>query len=290
VDALAQSWSKAEPSVQDVPILDELRVMLGSPPRGSRPRREDEDDQYGELSTVSDRRLAERTRPTRDDHYDEYAHLVVDEAQDLSPMQWRLLGRRGKYASWTIVGDPAQSSWEDRAEAKAAMDAALGRLARHVFTLSTNYRNPAEIFDLAARVARRAMPDAELPRAVRSTGAEPSVRAVGHGVEDAVCVAVDELLGQVEGMVGVITTMRGRDEARGWLAQRGRPPGERVQVVGSLEAKGMEYDGVVIVEPGHIAAESPTGVRALYVALTRATQRLITVAADNDWLPPDVGP
>ena len=65
--------------------------------------------------------------PRRGAHYDEYAHIVIDEAQDLSPMQWRMVGRRGKYASWTVVGDPAQAAWPDQAEASRAMTEAVGR-------------------------------------------------------------------------------------------------------------------------------------------------------------------
>jgi hypothetical protein len=291
VERLARSWAQAEPSVQDVPLLDELRVLIGEARRPDRRRRAD-DGEYRELTTITDRQLT-RQHWERPANFDEYAHVVVDEAQDLSPMQWRMLGRRGRYASWTIVGDAAQSAWPDQDEALQARDAALGNRARHSFTLGTNYRNTAEIFDLAAQVVRRAVPDADLPRAVRSTGRYPEHRLVPAGGDStaelaaATRAAAAELLGQVEGTVGVISAMARRCETAAWIAdvasQAGADP-ERLQAVGSLEAKGMEYDGVVVVEPGEILAESAAGARTLYVVLSRATQRLITVATDESWL------
>src|SRR6185503_8987321 len=82
-------------------------------------------DGVRELSTVAERQFASRERAPRPDNYDGYAHVLVDEAQDVSPMQWRMLGRRGQYASWTIVGDAAQSAWPDLHEARTARDDAL---------------------------------------------------------------------------------------------------------------------------------------------------------------------
>jgi DNA helicase IV len=253
-------------------------LLLGEPRRRHRKRKPPrEEGEYRELSTVTERQLT-RQAVERAPHYDEYAHIVVDEAQDLSPMQWRMLGRRGRYASWTIVGDAAQSSWGDPREAAQARDRALGRGARRTFTLSTNYRNPAEIFDFAARLVRAAVPDADLPTAVRSTGHEPEHRLVTD-VPATVRAEVAALLDQVEGTIGVISTTNRRDEVASWLD--GADP--RVHAVGSLDAKGMEYDGVVVVEPAEIRAESAAGDRTLYVALTRATQRLVTVATSG-WL------
>ena len=89
-------------------------------------------------------------------------------------MQWRMIGRRGRLASWTVVGDPAQTAWTgDPEELARARDQALGRRKRHDFTLTTNYRNSAEIFAVAAAEIRRLYPDLPLPTAVRSTGVEP---------------------------------------------------------------------------------------------------------------------
>jgi hypothetical protein len=85
-------------------------------------------------------------------------------------MQWRMLGRRGRYASWTIVGDEAQSSWPHPKESAAARKAALEGKPEHAFRLSTNYRNSAEIYDMAAKVAAIAVPHPDLADAVRRTG------------------------------------------------------------------------------------------------------------------------
>ena len=94
--------------------------------------------------------------------------------------------------------------------------------------------------------------------------------------------AAAEVLAAVDGTVGVIAPMHLRDRVAGWLSGVDDP---RLQVVGTLEAKGMEYDGVVVVEPAAIADEGRAGVRTLYVALSRATQRLVTVGTDDSWLP-----
>jgi DNA helicase IV len=237
-----------------------------------------------EVTTYADRMAAQRTPAERPDDYRDYAHVVVDEAQDVSPMQWRMVGRRGQYASWTIVGDPAQAAWTDTAEAARAMDAALGSARRrHEYQLTTNYRNAAEIFELAAAVIRRAEPAIELPTAVRSSGVEPTHRQVAPDrLAEATREAAAEILAEVAGTVGVIAPMARRDEVAAWLDDTAD---ERLQVVGSLEAKGMEYDGVVVVEPALIAAEGSSGVRTLYVALSRATQRLVTVGSDDSWRP-----
>jgi hypothetical protein len=174
------------------------------------------------------------------------------------------------------VGDPAQTAWTgDPEELVRARDQALGRRRRHHYTLTTNYRNSAEIFAAAAAEIRRLDPELALPTAVRSTGVAPVRRAVPAAeLRPAVVSAVAALLGEVEGTVGVITPVPRRDEVAGWLADRADP---RLQVVTSLEAKGMEYDGVVVVAPGEIRAEPGSGVRTLYVALSRATQRLTTI-------------
>jgi hypothetical protein len=269
----------AKPSVQDVPLLDELRVLLGEPPKPKRTDPFHVIDGIRELTTAADRHLAGRTPVVRGANYDEYAHVVVDEAQDLSPMQWRMLGRRGKYASWTIVGDPAQASWEDVAEARRARDQAVGRNRRHHFELTTNYRNSAEIFAEAAAVARRGLPGVKLPSAVRQTGVHPSHR-VASDLREAVRGAAAELLDRLEGTIGVVSTMDRVSEVAGWVEDLAP---DRLYAVGSVETKGLEYDGVVVLEPGDIAEESPAGLRTLYVVLTRATQELATVASTPEW-------
>ncbi|MFI7246157.1 HelD family protein [Streptomyces qinglanensis] len=301
-------------SVHDIALLDELRTLLGAPARPKKREVDPVDQLTGleELTTAADRdgngrreRAADRLPSERT----EYAHVIVDEAQDLTPMQWRMVGRRGRHATWTIVGDPAQSSWTDPDEAAAARDEVLGKRPRRRFELTVNYRNPAELAVLADRVLALAMPGTAPPRAVRSTGVDPEFAVVGGVAGDAAgAVAGDgaagvpggdrgggdlgaavresaaRLLAEVEGTVGVVVAMRRREEAWKWLAGLG----ERVVALGSLEAKGLEYDAALVVSPAEIADESPAGLRVLYVALTRATQRLLVLSAEAD-LPDEAG-
>ncbi|GAA4208852.1 HelD family protein [Actinocatenispora rupis] len=265
------------PTVADVALADELRVLLGPPPKPPKP--EPDEYQIAELSTYAERTMPARERPERPTDYDEYAHVVVDEAQDLSPMQWRMVGRRGRYAGWTIVGDPAQSAWPDPDEATAARDEALRGRRTRSFELTTNYRNSAEIFALAAQVVRAAEPDLPLPTAVRHTDTPPAVHAVAAAdLPDTCRTALAELLAAVPGTVGVVAPDDLLDAVRGWL-----PADERVDLLGPLSAKGMEYDGVLVVEPGRIQATAAGGARTLYVVLTRATQRLTVVGTDPAW-------
>ncbi|WP_329033262.1 UvrD-helicase domain-containing protein [Streptomyces sp. NBC_01725] len=284
---VARSLRRAGPdgtgplSVHDVAILDELEQLLGTP---SRPRKRRELDPLDQLTGLeelmpqreeSQRERAERLAAERT----EYAHVIVDEAQDLTPMQWRMVGRRGRHATWTVVGDAAQSSWSDPDEAAEARDEALGNRPRRHFTLTVNYRNPAEIAALAVKVLALAMPGMESPAAVRSTGVEPRFSAVRDGdLAGAVREEARRLLDRVDGTIGVVVAMNRREQAARWLAGLG----DRVVALGSLEAKGLEYDATVVVSPAEIADESPAGLRVLYVALTRATQQLTVVSAGRD--------
>jgi hypothetical protein len=282
-DVLAASWAGLpdDPSVADAALLDELRVELGEAPVPRR-RRTLDGDTLQELSTAAERHFGRRERAPRPDNYDGYAHVLVDEAQDVSPMQWRMLGRRGQYASWTIVGDAAQSAWPDPAQAVRARNEALRGKAVRRFHLDTNYRNSAEIFELAAEVVRPEVPDADLPQAVRRTGVAPQHRYVTPADRPAaVAEAAAQMLAAVEGTVGVIAAPARRDEVAAWLDGTPRP--DRLQIVDAMRAKGMEYDGVVVVEPAEIV--EAVGIRVLYVALTRATHRLSTVGRDATWLP-----
>jgi len=141
-----------------------------------------------------------------------------------------------------------------------------------------NYRNPAEIAELADRVLAWAMPGTRPPRAVRSTGLVPRFTVAGDDTGAAVRAEAGRLLAEVDGTVGVVVAMSRRTQAREWLAGLG----ERVVPLGSLEAKGLEYDATLVVSPARIADESPAGLRVLYVALTRATQRLTVLAEEPD--------
>ncbi|WP_093613707.1 HelD family protein [Streptomyces indicus] len=287
VRKVARSLRRDGYSVHDVALLDELNSILGTPARPKRKRELDPLDQLTGLEELmpqreeTQRERAERLAQERV----EYAHVIVDEAQDLTPMQWRMVGRRGRHATWTVVGDPAQSSWSEPDDAAAARDEALGTRPRRRFELTVNYRNPSEIADLAAKVLALAMPGMPSPKAVRSTGLEPRFAVVDDERSGArgslgatVRAAAARLLDQVDGTVGVVVAMRRRDEAARWLADLG----ERVVALGSLEAKGLEYDATVVVSPAEIADESPAGLRVLYVALTRATQQLTVVSTAAD--------
>ncbi|CAM5733836.1 Helicase OS=Streptomyces alboniger OX=132473 GN=CP975_13335 PE=4 SV=1 [Streptomyces alboniger] len=280
VRKVARSLRRDGLSVHDIAMLDELQAILGTPARPRRKREADPLDQLTGLEELmpvreeTQRERAERLAQERT----EYAHVIVDEAQDVTPMQWRMLGRRGRHATWTVVGDPAQSSWSDPDEAAQARDEALGTRPRRRFELTVNYRNPAEIAELAAKVLALAMPGSPSPSAVRSTGVQPRFAVVRDSLAQTVRAEAARLLDLVDGTVGVVVAMNRREEARRWLSELG----DRVVALGSLEAKGLEYDATVVVSPAEIADESPAGLRVLYVALTRATQQLTVVSAERD--------
>ncbi|WP_344000141.1 HelD family protein [Streptomyces thermocarboxydovorans] len=277
---VARSLRRDGWSVHDIALLDELQAILGTPPRPRKKREIDPLDQLTgleELMPVREETQRERAERLAQERV-EYAHVIVDEAQDLTPMQWRMVGRRGRHATWTIVGDPAQSSWSDPDEAAHARDEALGSRPRRRFELTVNYRNPAEIADLASKVLALAMPGSQAPRAVRSTGVQPRFTVTAGDLGATVRAEAARLLERVDGTVGVVVAMQRRAEARRWLEGLG----DRVVALGSLEAKGLEYDATVVVSPAEIADESPAGLRVLYVALTRATQQLTVVSDGRD--------
>jgi DNA helicase IV len=277
-------------SVEDVPLLDEIRYQLGDVPE----RREEEDDDplahlvdesTREVTTIADRDYATGPRTSTRTEDDGYAHVLVDEAQDLSPMQWRMVGRRGRAASWTVVGDPAQSSWPIPAEAARAREEAFGDKPRHEFHLSTNYRNSKEIYEFAAAYAARVGLDADLPNAVRSTGVSPEERPA-EDLEAEVRTAVTELAEDLEGTVGIVVPAARRTSVQAWLDSweelgddRLGGADARIAVLTGLDTKGLEFDGIVVVEPAEIESESQTGRATLYVVLTRATQRMITISS-----------
>ncbi|WP_324784144.1 HelD family protein [Streptomyces sp. H51] len=280
VRRVARSLRREGHTAHDIALLDELHAILGVPARPKRRRELDPLDQLTGLEELmpvreeSQRERAERLAQERT----EYAHVIVDEAQDLTPMQWRMVGRRGRHATWTVVGDPAQSSWSDVDEAAEARDEALGTRPRRRFRLTVNYRNPSEIAELAAKVLALAMPGTEAPSAVRSTGVRPRFTVAGESLGETVRAEAARLLDLVDGTVGVVVAMNRRAEAARWLTGLG----DRVVPLGSLEAKGLEYDATVVVSPAEIADESPAGLRVLYVALTRATQQLTVVSGERD--------
>jgi DNA helicase IV len=288
VRLLTKSWGE-DLSVDDIPLVDELRYLLGDPPILNDTEEDPlelADSSLQELTTASDREYAGHRAwapPTNRIEDDGYAHVLIDEAQDLTPMQWRMVGRRGRTATWTIVGDPAQSSWPVPEESERARLAALGDKPVHAFHLSTNYRNSAEIYEFAAAYAERVGLDADLPNAVRSTGVSPR-EVVDADLEAATRRLLGELVDGVEGTVGVVVPVARRAEVNGWvsgwpeLAELTRGEDARVVVLTGLDTKGLEFDGIVVVEPGEIEAESPSGRATLYVVFTRATQQMVTLA------------
>jgi AAA domain len=285
----ATDWTAA-----DGALLDELVHLLGPPQVPDDQELSgltDLDSDTQEVFTTADLLSPVREVDPFELPHETYAHLLVDEAQDVSPMQWRMLRRRGASASWTIVGDPAQSSWTDTEEADRAIEEIIGTAPVRHFRMSTNYRSPSEVFDLAAKIVVADFPDADLPTAVRSTGHQPQLLVPAEAapglplIPAAMINIVRTLLAEVEGTVGVICPPSTKDELATQLAEARLAGSDRVVVMTPVEAKGLEYDGVLVVTPDDIVAESPGGVRALYVALTRPTQRLVTLdaAPDADW-------
>lgn len=283
-DVLARAWPSDRLSAADAALVDELSALLGPVPEPE-PDPDEAWDELAELEALAQQHgvttFADRNRAVRhvlDEDHRTYAHVVVDEAQDVTPMQWRMLGRRARGATWTVVGDWAQSAWPDVEEVRSALDGVVGSARVRTVALHTNYRTSTEIAALAAHVLHRIDPDEHAPAAVRSTGVEP-VWVVAPDPAAAVGPLVAALLAEVTGTVGVVVPR----------ALRGlRVEDPRVAVVDPWQVKGLEYDGCLVVAPEQVVAEALTekaGLRTLYVALTRATQRLTVVSShDQAWL------
>jgi DNA helicase IV len=282
--AEGQAWT-----VSDVPLLDELIDLLGcdkaADQAAERERKAEVEYAAGVLDILkTDRRdlmddedhllaqdllyaedLADRfvERDTRElveraaaDRDWTYRHVVVDEAQELSEMDWRVLMRRCPGRSFTVVGDLAQrrsvagaTSWDTMLEPYVP--------GRWVYrSLSVNYRTPAEIMTVAAALLAEFAPGVQPPESVRACGVQPWSRRV---TEDKLPAAIEEFVRDEAGREGTSIVIG--------------PPGVPGSVVAS-ETKGLEFDAVLVVEPMRILADGPRGAAELYVALTRATQRL----------------
>ncbi len=249
-------------SSSDVPLLDEAASLLGPRPRS------DVDEDV-------------RT----------YGHIVVDEAQDLSPMQLRMLSRRSLGGSMTIVGDIAQATgpWAPP-DWDAVLEHLPTRKPARVRELTIGYRTPASILTLANRVLAVAFPGLRPPDSVRE-GDSPAVivavdaasltariaalaaaerDAVGEG--NVAIVGPDSLVGPIAAALRDAEVAHGEAERSGLASQ--------VTVVPVRLVKGLELDSVIVVEPARIVAEEPQGLRSLYVALTRSTRRLTLVHAE----------
>jgi DNA helicase IV len=286
--AVVASYALDGWSVADIALLDELAHLLGTPPSEQEVDVFIEGGERSELVTIADQLTDTRDLDT-DELHSTYAHVLVDEAQDITPLQWRMLRRRGPQASWTIVGDPAQSSWPDVEESRHALENLIGTSPSRTFRLSTNYRSPAEVFDLASAYIVKSFPDADLPSAVRHTGIDPLLRETSRAdFVESLADELSELLRQVEGTVAAIVAPSWASQVRNVVAGvTTLAEDDRLVVLTALEAKGLEHDGVLVVDPDSIVAESPGGERVLYVALTRATQRLVTldVGGVGAWRP-----
>ncbi|AOT59667.1 HelD family protein [Streptomyces rubrolavendulae] len=222
-----------------------------------------------------------------------YGHIVVDEAQDLSPMQCRAVARRtAASGSLTVLGDLAQGTAPWAARDWREQLAHLGRPDARVTALTAGYRVPGAVVELANRLLAALPVDVPPARSVRRDG-EVTVRAVDV-LEAAVVDAVRAALAR-EGSVGVVVADAAYGRTREVLAAAGVPaghPGEvaadapRVTVVPAGLAKGLEYDHVILAEPAAVAGGDPRGLSRLYVALTRAVSRLDVLHARP--LPPEL--
>ncbi|WP_298889562.1 AAA family ATPase [uncultured Serinicoccus sp.] len=228
-------------------------------------------------------------------------HVVLDEAQDLSPMQLRAVGRRASTGSLTVLGDLAQgttpwstASWE---ESLRHLGKDLSAPTTHLEELVRGFRVPSAVIDFAARLLPAIAPDLAPPESVRSNPGRLDVIPANDAVSGAAAATTDA--GAHEGSVGVIvpdawmervgTALRAAgvryEVMDGTHAEEGL--GVRVFLVPATVAKGLEFDQVVVVEPAAIAAAEPderTGLRRLYVVLTRAVSGLTVVHAEP--LPP----
>ncbi|MGI5271862.1 HelD family protein [Nonomuraea sp. CA-218870] len=295
-------------TVGDVPLLDEAAELLGEDDSAVRAagRRAETDRESGRLFAREvlqttgvleegvfqrDDELAERHADTgaelttadraAADRTWAYGHVIVDEAQELSAMAWRLVMRRVPAKSLTVVGDIAQTgsaagarSWGE------VLDPYLeGRWREE--RLEVNYRTPAEIMEVAADVLAAIDPSLTPPRSVREGGAPP--RAVRAGLAELPELVRAELAAVGEGRVGVLVPDAAHAPAAALFP--GQDLDAPVAVLTVTQAKGLEFDAVIVLDPAAILAQSPRGAQDLYVAITRATRRL-TVACEGPPPPP----
>ncbi|MFI6727010.1 HelD family protein [Streptomyces atratus] len=306
-EAIRRAPGRGKWTSADVPLLDEAAELLGVDDSAERAAAEAErqeqiayaqgvlelsrgsetyefEDEESEVLAAHDiidaERMAERQEEA--DHRSAaeraaadrswaFGHIIVDEAQELSPMAWRLLMRRSPTRSLTLVGDPAQTSEEAGVGSwEKILEPYVGDRFEHV-RLKVNYRTPTEIMELAARVVRADAPSFEPPDSVRSTGELPWTRDAGEDLAGAVAQAVSELMPE-EGRLAVIAPRALHEEIAAPLEgiRAGAEPDltRTVVLLDPRQAKGLEFDHVLVVEPARY------GTSDLYVALTRATQRL----------------
>ena len=300
-------------TVADVPLLDEAAQLLGIDDSADKARRRAAERErrleekyaqevleitglagqgFVDAATLADwnresgQQLTTAERAWADPSW-AYGHVIVDEAQELSAMAWRMVMRRVPSRSLTVVGDVAQRGSEAGARSWAQMLDPYVQGRWHEELLTVNYRTPAEIMVVAADVLASVAPAEHPPESVRDEGVSP--RAV-RGLAQVAAVVSAELAEMGNGgRLAVIAPAAQLAELARALPEA--VPGDRPEVLDSPVAlltvgqtKGLEFDRVVLVDPAGILAQSPAGGHDLYVAITRATHRL-TVLYEGE-LPP----
>ncbi|WP_332839022.1 HelD family protein [Nocardia bovistercoris] len=202
-----------------------------------------------------------------------YGHVIVDEAQELSEMAWRMVMRRIPNRWITVVGDVAQTGDPAGASSWAAMLEPYVAQRWKLTELTVNYRTPAEIMAVAARVLAVIDPDAAVPRSVRESGHVPRAHRVAAAELPA---ALARSLAEEQGP-GTVAVIAPHD----LVAELSDLAAASVRVLTVHDVKGLEFDAVYLVEPQRVVAESPRGRNDLYVALTRATQRLTVLHSED---------
>jgi hypothetical protein len=301
-------------TVADAALIDEARTLLG-PRRAARPNRarplRAEEGSAAEVGFWP-QGLAANPMPTAgtalggDDEIRSFGHIVVDEVQDLSPLQLRMLSRRSLSGSMTVVGDIAQATgpwaphdWDDITRYLSP------EKPTRLVELTVSYRTPSEVVEVAAQVLAVAAPTIAPPRPVRQSGQIPRiVPAARAGLAAAVAeVTTEEVAAVSPGRVAVLGPAFLLSELARALSDAGLHPTDPRDPLGdglaaglvllpADETNGLEFDAVVVVEPAMVAAvgehqsgEGPPvpttrGLRTLYVAMTRPTRRLAVVHAE----------
>ncbi|THG32342.1 HelD family protein [Naasia lichenicola] len=313
--ALLERDRDAEFTVSDVPLLDEAAELLGEAPtqtdasekEARRQRKRDIENAEQAIANMdvegmvsaealadgfaeSGPRLTAAERAATDRSWT-YGHIVVDEAQELTPMQWRLLRRRAPLRSFTIVGDIAQASSSSAAGTWGEAIRALTDDFR-LEELTVNYRTPAQIAELAERIAEEHGLRITRSRSVRESEWAPvrivaAAPVVAQALVDA--VEADRAI-STAGTLAVIAPDADVPELHRALSARFGPLvglgvdglQAAITVMGPRTSKGLEFDSVVVVDPDGIIGAEPRGVSSLYVALTRATQRLTMITRTAD--------
>ena len=247
-------------------------------------------EQIAELNEETGERMT-AARAAKSDRTWAYGHVVIDEAQELSAMQWRLLMRRCPMKSFTVVGDIAQASSAAAASSWAqALKPCIGERF-HLDELTVNYRTPAQISDAAVSVARAAGLEISAPRAIREGNWSPSARVVGaeNLIPSVVATVSEEVAQGGGGLIGVIVAdSRYREVASAISTAHRDNTGtsksaleHQILVLTPWEAKGLEFDVVIIVEPMDLIEAANGSVGDLYVSMTRPTQRLHLIAGTD---------